>query len=137
MQIDGACLCGYLSYEAVINPDLVMICHCSDCQTTTGSYHAGVLVNVEDFVLRCGTPKVFYKMAESGRKRALSFCPDCGVSLYGANADNPKTYSLRLGTIRQRSALKPKRQIWTRSRLPWVTNIEGIEAYTTQPEVKL
>ena len=137
MKIDGACLCGHLTYEAEINPELVMICHCTDCQTTTGSYHCGVLVDVDDFVLLSGAPKVFLKTAESGRQRALAFCPECGVSLHGAKVDDPQTYSLRLGTVRQREQLIPKRQIWSRSQLPWVGNIEGIESCPTQPEVKL
>lgn len=37
MQIDGRCHCGFISYEAEIDPEKVMICHCTDCQTLSGS----------------------------------------------------------------------------------------------------
>jgi hypothetical protein len=37
MKIDGQCHCGLVSYEAEIDPELVSICHCTDCQTLTGS----------------------------------------------------------------------------------------------------
>ncbi len=37
MKIDGRCHCGYITYEAEIDPEKVMICHCSDCQTLSGS----------------------------------------------------------------------------------------------------
>jgi hypothetical protein len=37
MKIDGACHCGRISYEAEIDPDDVTICHCTDCQTLSGS----------------------------------------------------------------------------------------------------
>jgi hypothetical protein len=37
MKIDGRCHCGFNFYEAEIDPEGVMICHCADCQTPTGS----------------------------------------------------------------------------------------------------
>lgn len=137
MKVDGACLCGYLSFEAEIDPEKVMIFHCTDCQNGAGAYRAGVLVNVEDFRLLSGTPKVYMKTSEAGGKRALSFCPECGTNLHGANAEAPKTYSLRLGLVNQRRQLQPKLQLWCRSALPWVFNLEQIPRSDTQPNVKL
>ncbi len=37
MKIEGACHCGYITYEAMIDPNIVGICHCTDCQTLSGS----------------------------------------------------------------------------------------------------
>lgn len=37
MKADGHCLCGYLTYEAEVDADQVEICHCTDCQTLSGS----------------------------------------------------------------------------------------------------
>ena len=37
MHIDGGCHCGFIKYEAEIDPNAVRICHCTDCQTLTGS----------------------------------------------------------------------------------------------------
>ncbi len=37
MQIDGRCHCGFITYEAEIDPEKVIICHCTDCQTLSGS----------------------------------------------------------------------------------------------------
>ena len=33
MRIHGRCHCGFIAYEAEIDPEKVMICHCTDCQT--------------------------------------------------------------------------------------------------------
>ena len=33
MKIDGRCHCGCVTYEAEIDPEKVLICHCGDCQT--------------------------------------------------------------------------------------------------------
>jgi len=37
MKIDGGCFCGNITFEADIDPEKVMICHCTDCQSITGS----------------------------------------------------------------------------------------------------
>ena len=37
MKIDGACHCGYIRIEAEADPEKTTICHCTDCQTGTGS----------------------------------------------------------------------------------------------------
>ena len=37
MRIDGQCHCGFVTYEAEIDPEDVSICHCTDCQRLTGS----------------------------------------------------------------------------------------------------
>jgi hypothetical protein len=37
MHIDGQCHCGRVAYQAEIDPERVSICHCTDCQTLTGS----------------------------------------------------------------------------------------------------
>lgn len=130
MKIDGACLCGYLSYEASINPDRVAICRCTECQIHSASaYRIGVLVSKRNFRLLTGVPKIYVKTADNGNPRALAFCPECGTNLYGTGVDVQDVYSLRLGTARQRAQLTPKAQAWCRSRLPWVTNLDGMREY--------
>jgi hypothetical protein len=37
MHIDGACHCGKITYEAEVDPEAVGICHCTDCQTLSGT----------------------------------------------------------------------------------------------------
>ena len=37
MKVSGRCYCGQISFEAAIQPDKVWVCHCTDCQTLSGS----------------------------------------------------------------------------------------------------
>ena len=37
MKIDGGCHCGFITYEGEADPDKAAICHCTDCQTLSGS----------------------------------------------------------------------------------------------------
>ena len=67
MKIDGACHCGNITYTAEIDPENVGLCHCTDCQTLSGSaFRTSVRANKETFHLAGGQPKIYVKTAESG-----------------------------------------------------------------------
>jgi hypothetical protein len=74
----------------------------------------------------CGTPKSYVKTAESRNRRRHAFCGDCGTPVYACAVDDPQSYSLRIGTITQRAAFSPKRQIWRRSALDWVDKLAAV-----------
>jgi hypothetical protein len=58
MKIDGHCHCGQITFEAEVDPMALTICHCTDCQTLTGSaFRINIPAPAEHFVLRSGTPK--------------------------------------------------------------------------------
>jgi hypothetical protein len=73
--------------------------------------------------LLTGEPKVYIKTAESGNKRAQAFCADCGTPLWATTPTDQQVYGLRVGTIRQRDELKPRRQIWARSAQGWLSEL--------------
>jgi hypothetical protein len=129
MKIDGHCHCGAIAFEAEADPTSVTICHCTDCQRLTGSaFRANVRVSAADFRLRRGAPRSYIKTAESGNRRRHTFWGDCGSPIFACAVDEPDSYSLRLGTITQRAAFSPKRQIWRRSALPWVDAVATVPA---------
>ncbi len=127
MKIDGQCHCGNINWKAEIDPDKVLICHCSDCQSLSASAFRTVgQVSAEDFEIT-GEPKIYVKIGDSGARRAQAFCPDCGSGIYAASADEePSVYNLRLGTCRQRAELVPKNQKWASSALPWLSELMRI-----------
>jgi hypothetical protein len=127
VKVTGSCHCGSVQYEAEVDPSRVTICHCTDCQSLTGTaYRVSVPVGIDAFVLKAGTPKVYVKTAESGARRAQAFCSRCGSPLYTYAANRPSTYGLRVGCIEQRRLLAPAKQVWCRSALPWAMNIEAL-----------
>jgi hypothetical protein len=135
MKIDGRCHCGRVVYEAKIDPQKVLICHCRDCQTLTGSTFRTVALTYEDtFKLLSGEPKTYVKTAESGAKRQQSFCSECGTPIYSSTVgEGPKVYAIRVGTARQRDELVPKKQLWFRSAQRWVTDLGSIPKIEKQP----
>lgn len=133
MRIDGTCHCGSITYEADIDPAKAAICHCTDCQSLSGTaFIAYVPVAKADFRLR-GAPTVYVKTSQSGNRRAQAFCPTCGSRLYASAEKDPQVFNLRIGTVRQRAELRPRQQGWCRSALGWVMRLDEIRQIATQP----
>src|SRR5262245_3215628 len=97
MKVDGSCHCGRITYEAEVDPEKVLICHCTDCQTLSGSaFRVVVRVPSDAFKVRSGQPKSYVKEAESGTRMIQAFCPDCGSPIFGAHAGDPSFYGIRV-----------------------------------------
>jgi len=134
MKIDGKCHCGFITYEADVDPDEVYVCHCSDCQAISGSaFRWAVPVPAGAFKLLTGKPKTYLKAAESGATSHQLFCPECASPLYSTSiGGGPKVLNLRLGIARQRAELKPRAQYWCRSAQDWATVHEPSRRFETQ-----
>lgn len=136
MKIDGGCHCGNISYTAEVDPEKVGICHCTDCQTLSGTaFRVSVPATKENFQLT-GNLKIYVKTAESGAKRAQGFCPECGTPIYATAAENPQIFNIRVGTARQRAELRPKSQGWYRSARDWVNDLPSMKQYAKQRSAK-
>ena len=135
MRVEGSCHCGYVTFAAEIEPDTAAICHCTDCQTISGSaFRTAVRTREGTFALRSGAPTLYVKTsAESGTHREHAFCPRCGTSIYATSIGlEPRAHSLRFGTLKQRDAIAPKRQIWTRSHAAWLDGLGAVPAIERQ-----
>ena len=87
MKIDGRCHCGYITYEAEIDPEKVMICHCADCQMLSGSAFCTVVLTREgSFKLLSGELRIYVKTGESGTRRPQYFCLQCGTPIYSSTS---------------------------------------------------
>ena len=134
MQVTGRCHCGQISFEAEIDPAQVRICHCTDCQTLSGSaFRINVASLPGTLVVKGGQPRTYIKTAESGNQRAHAFCPDCGTPLWAAApGPNPASVGLRVGTLDRRTELRPARQGWCQSALPWSMDLTGVTRFERQ-----
>ena len=135
MKVEGRCHCGAIAYEAEAQAGKVVICHCADCQMQSGSvFRMNVPAPADTFRLLKGTPRQYLKIAPSGARRIHAFCGDCGAPVYSCAAENPQSYSLRVGALKQRHELgRPARQIWTKRRFAWLPRLEGTEEFEGQP----
>ena len=134
MNIDGECHCGKITFSAEVDPEQVIICHCTDCQTLSGSVYRTVAPAIAGtFNMLTGDPKIYVKTAENGSKRAQAFCSDCGTPIYSAPVGEGSTFfGIRVGALKQRDQLIPKKQIWCRSAQTWAQDINNMSKVETQ-----
>jgi hypothetical protein len=79
MKIDGGCHCGYITYTAEIDPDNVGICHCTDCQTPSGSaFRTSVRAAKDAFSLRGGHPKIYVRLPKAAPSAPKRSVPSAG-----------------------------------------------------------
>jgi len=135
MKVDGACACGAIRIEAEADPEKTQICHCTDCQTATGTAFR-ISLPVSGATLKIsGKPATYVKTtAESGRPRVQAFCGNCGTPVYSTSPGEgvQPSYVLRVGILRQRDQLTPRRQIWWRSSRHWVTQLGDLPNHEKQ-----
>jgi len=135
MKVEGRCHCGAIAYEAEVEPGGIVICNCADCQMQSGSvFRMNIPAAAQSFHLLKGEPRKYLKVAASGARRIHAFCGNCGGPIYSSAAENPQSYSLRVGALKQRYELgSPARQIWTKRRFAWLPRFDGTEEFDEQP----
>lgn len=134
IPLTGGCHCGTLRYEIGEAPQLVYLCHCTDCQKMTSSaFSIGVVVAEASFRLTAGEPRLVQRTTDSGRVATRWVCPDCGSWVSSAPRPGATVRTIRGGTLDDTSGLKPSAHLWTRSKQPWITLPEGDHKFETQP----
>src|SRR5437763_26368 len=110
-------------------PEKVNICHCTDCQTGTGSaFRVSVPIPGSVFKMR-GQPTNYVKTtSDSGNPRIQAFCPKCGSPIYSTTPGEGQqaSYMVRVGILKERDQLAPQKQSWFRSARSWVTHMDAI-----------
>ncbi len=122
--LEGGCNCGHVRYRLTSQPFIVHCCHCSVCQTQTGSaFVINALYDSKEVELLSGD--VTEKMADSpsGKGQQIARCPKCSVAVwsnYYMGGIRELIRFIRVGTTDDPSRLPPDVHIFTETKLPWV-----------------
>ena len=123
----GGCQCGNIFYEITAEPIKTTACHCTECQTQSGSAF-GMALWVKSGDLRVkGAPKSYTRIADSGKPMTGIFCPNCGVRIYNIPSVDHDVYLLKPGTLDYTGGRRPERMVWTRRKQPWLDIPNDIE----------
>jgi hypothetical protein len=131
----GGCLCGAIRYLLRGDPLTLYACHCTECQTTTGSAFAlSMVVTRESIELLQGEPELHELALPDGRRKRPYRCGSCATHLWGARIRFPQFLVLHPGTLDDTSWFEPVGHIWTRSAQPWFRLPAESLCYEGQPE---
>ena len=128
--LEGGCACSAVRYRLDDRPLFVNCCHCTSCQTETGSaFVINAMIEAARTTLLKGAPVAVMTPSESGRGQQIWRCPDCHVALWSnyGTADDRLRF-VRVGTLDEPVRLPPDIHIFTRSKLPWVQLPEDARA---------
>lgn len=123
----GGCACKTVSYQFSGEPLTCFACHCTDCQTSSGSAFAlSMIVNSNDFKVIGGQQSI--KVIEhnstdvnngTGVKR--HDCGKCNTALWFSAETYPEMTALVPGTFNDSTWFAPIAHQWVGSAQAWVT----------------
>jgi len=130
-SLSGGCTCGATRYALAGDPMIVHCCHCTSCQTETGSaFVINAVIEADRLTVTKGAPDLVMTPSESGRGQEIARCPECHVALWSHYATaGRKAAFVRVGTLDAPDACPPDVHIFTRSKLAWVRLPPGQPAF--------
>jgi hypothetical protein len=119
----GGCQCGSIRYELIGAPQMLYVCHCTDCQRQSSSaFGMSLRMNPDEIDFSQSKKKLqtWDTRSEDGSIKRCAFCPDCGTRIMHGSDDPDETVSIKAGSLDDTSQLRPVAHIWLRSAQPWV-----------------
>lgn len=130
---NGGCLCGDIRYAIGDDPLTVYACHCTDCQTETGSaFYLAVVVTADSLEYTRGEPERYQVQLADGRTKGACHCVRCKTKL-GGPSSLAGIASIDGGSLDDTSWLVPAGHIWTRSAQPWIRLQDDSLKFAEQP----
>ena len=133
--LSGGCLCRAVRYR--VAPGGLRFapyaCHCTDCQTRSGSAF-GIQLGVGEAELEVEGETIKGRHVQpSGAVARIVGCPHCLTRIYTTNSLRPGLANLRAGTLDDSQTLVPAFHLWVGSKQPWVVIPEGVPALPGNP----
>ena len=92
----GGCACGAIRYEVTAAPVMMLLCHCRDCQLSSGGpFSSFVIAPTEDFKLLQGSLHFHASLSGMGGKTHRGFCPQCGSPIAAKPDSAPHIVAIR------------------------------------------
>ncbi len=96
----GGCLCGAVKF-GFEKPNLISAhhCHCIDCQKSTGSGKATILMLPSKAIKMEGELKFHTTTTASGRNMNRGFCRECGSPVLSFIEEMPEVKFVKAGSL--------------------------------------
>ena len=132
----GSCLCGKVHYN-FLQAKVISShhCHCSDCQKSTGSGKA-TIVMVPDAALDVeGNLKFFTVTGTADSHISRGFCSDCGSPVISFVEENSGIKFIKAGTLDDSSWASVASNFWGSSAANGSPADEEIHTFTQNPDL--
>src|SRR4051812_28514325 len=99
-DLTGGCACGAIRFKTTAPPFGVGVCHCLDCQKSSGggpNYVA--LFPRPAFEVTKGEAKVYTCASDNGVDVGRAFCAECGSPLWSIPGGASPFFPVKLGAL--------------------------------------
>ncbi len=130
----GGCICGNFTYR--FDRDQVVSahhCHCRDCQKTTGSGKATIVLIPTDILESEGELKTYTVVGTDGSHVTRGFCPNCGSQLISYVEEMPALRFVKAGSLDDSSWVKVDSSFWSSTAEPWSPVDQGCPSVEKNP----
>lgn len=132
----GHCSCKQINYsfdnKKIINS---FHCHCEDCQRSTGTGKASILVIKKSNFNLNGEPKFYGTKGSMGSTVNRGFCSNCGSGIFSYLKELPNFLFLKVGTLQDSSWVKIESNYFTKSCNKWNMPDEQLKSFKGNPNL--
>jgi len=131
----GSCLCGEVSYS--FNESSVISahhCHCKDCQKSTGSGKATIVMIPENALQMKGEIKIYTVTGTDGSHVTRGFCESCGSPLISYIEEMQGIRLIKAGSLDDSSWLKIDSNFWSSTAREWSPVDETLHSFIKNPQ---
>ena len=131
----GGCLCGSFKYEFDLSQVISSHhCHCTDCQKSTGSGKATIIMVPEEKVEKKGRLKFYEVEGSDGGHVNRGFCEDCGSPVISFVREMSHINFIKAGSLDDPSWVNIDSSFWNCSQKPWSPVDESKPSFIRNPE---
>lgn len=130
---EGSCHCGKTKLSFAAEPELTFICHCNDCQKTTGSPFSVELMVSSDTFRSDGELSTYTVTGDSGKQVHRRACLHCNSGLFLECDADPGYIFVKAGALLDSSWVEPEMHIYTAAKQPWVKLADDLPHFEQAP----
>ena len=116
--LTGSCLCGNIRFEIADQFDHFQLCHCTQCQKSTGTAHASNLFTSPNNITWLAGQEDLVRYNQPGRRISNVFCKQCGSRMPWLSLSGD-TLAVPAGCLDHTPHLIPQANIFWPERADW------------------
>ena len=133
-KVKGGCLCGKVKYTATGPFSAFHICHCSQCQKSTGSAHASNIFTTPDRLeWLSGQDQIKQFIPDEPNVISKSFCSHCGSLVPYISIKSGKLI-IPAGSLSEDPEIRPEDNIFWRDRASWYDTVSKTPRFDGFPK---
>ena len=132
--VKGGCLCAAVQYHFdKINVISAHHCHCKDCQKSTGSGKATIVLVPSSLITIEGEIKFYTVTGKDGGHVSRGFCSECGSQLISYLEEMQEIKFVKAGSLMDSSWIEIQSSFWSSTAQHWSPIDEEITNFTHNP----